>query len=444
MNRSKILLLCLIIVVASVVGCKGGRKDSSPAVEIVFWTTDTEPDRLKTQQEIAARFMRKNPEIAVKVIPVQESELPKKIVAAKVSKTLPDVMRLGLEFVYGYADQGIVDSFAATEVIGAIGEDKFFSGALNLLRTSEGKFIAVPVDGWVQGIYYRKDWFERKDLPVPDTWEKILAAAEKLHRPSEGIYGIVAGTDPAQIYTQQVFENLALSAGVRLFDNDGNVAIVKSVDARRRMRSVLDFYQKLIDFSPPGNNYWRQAQQYYLTGRAAMIFYSNYIADDIAGLVEHGSQIDEKLAANTGFVPIIHQVEGDRGAGYGQIVTLAVSKTADSEAAKKWILYILSEEYSTLINMSPGGKIPMLKSVVEEWAEGKVFENYDPGFAATLAKSLEEIKRWGFVEGKYFSAVSEISGRKIFPKAIGKMAQGDLSPSEALNELVRRLELFNR
>jgi len=395
------------------------------------------------QVKMAERFMKKNPDIVVKVIPVQESELPKKIVAAVAADTLPDVMRLGLEFVFGYSKAGIIDAASATELISEIGDENFFSGALDLLRDENGNVIAVPVDGWVQGIYYRKDWFEKEALAPPDSWERMLIAARKLSQPSLGVYGIVAGTDPSQVYTQQMFEHIALSDGVRLFDRDGKFKIVNDDAEKQEMLSVLQFYKQLIKYSPPGNNYWREAQRYYLTGRAAMIFYSNYIADDIAGLAEQHSPVVENLARNTGFVPILRQDPNDTGASYGQIVTLALSRTADVEASKRWIMYLMHQEYLRLINMAPGGKIPMLKSAVDKWANGKVFKDYDNDFAATLVESLAGIKRWGFVEGKYYSTISDITGRKIFPKIISQMARNRLTPFDALEELSQRLEQYN-
>jgi len=428
----------IVCIAAALFGCFS-KKDSSGATEIVFWTTDSEADRLAVQMEIAQRFMKQNPGITIKVIPVQESELPKKMVAAKVSNTLPDVLRIGMEYVHGYASQGIINKSAATQVIQEIGQDNFYRATLDPLRTSNGDYIAVPVDAWVQGIYYRKDWFNKHNLPPPNTWQRILDAAEKFHNPSKGVYGIIAATDPDQIYTQQVFENIALSAGARLFDRYGTIAFIDNPENRKKMSLALEYYHHLIALSPPGNNYWRQARQYYLTGRAAMIFYSNYIVDDIAGFDLKGSEIEEGLAAKTGFVPIIHHQAGDRGASYGQIVTLAVSKTADLDASKKWIMYLMGDEYMTLLNTTPGGKIPVLKSAVSQWGQHEIFQPYEEGFAETLVESLNEIQRWGFAEGNYFNTISDISGRKSFPKTISKMAQGDLTPAEALIDLENRL-----
>ncbi|MDY6857418.1 MAG: hypothetical protein SWO11_22480 [Thermodesulfobacteriota bacterium] len=53
----------------------------------------------------------------------------------------------------------------------------------------------------------------------------------------------------------------------------------------RLMASTLEYYAILAQYSPPGYNSWIEERQYYITGKVAMIFYSNYILDDIAGLV---------------------------------------------------------------------------------------------------------------------------------------------------------------
>ena len=89
------------------------------------------------------------------------------------------------------------------------------------MRAGVDAFAAVPIDGWAQCLWYRKDWFESENLTPPSSWRNIQLAAEKFHKPSQQIYGIVLGTDPQQIYTQQSLEHLALSNGVYLFNEEG-------------------------------------------------------------------------------------------------------------------------------------------------------------------------------------------------------------------------------
>jgi multiple sugar transport system substrate-binding protein len=47
---------------------------------VEFWTTDNEKARVDVQEAIAADFMKLHPEIEVKVIPVDEVDVPKKLV----------------------------------------------------------------------------------------------------------------------------------------------------------------------------------------------------------------------------------------------------------------------------------------------------------------------------------------------------------------------------
>ena len=70
---------------------------------VEFWTTDNEKSRVDVQEAIAADFMKLHPEIEVKVIAVDEVDIPKKLATAKAAGKLPDVCRFGLEYVAGFA-----------------------------------------------------------------------------------------------------------------------------------------------------------------------------------------------------------------------------------------------------------------------------------------------------------------------------------------------------
>jgi hypothetical protein len=81
-----------------------------------------------------------------------------------------------------------------------------------------------------------------------------------------GILDQHAATDPSQIYTQQVFEHIALSNNVQLTTNEGRLNLNTP-----EMIKTLEFYKALAGFSPPGNLYWLHTRLDYLTRRAAMI-----------------------------------------------------------------------------------------------------------------------------------------------------------------------------
>jgi len=414
------------LVLCGVMGMSGCRREVGP-VAVEFWTTDHEMDRIEVQRRLARRFEAEHPGVRVQVIGVPENDLPKRLAAYRAGGRLPQVIRLGLEYAGSYADEGILDPAAASAVIRDLGEDTFFAGPLNLLRMKDGRYAAVPVDGWVQCLWYRKDLFEANGLPAPNTWDNILAAAAKLNRPQERSYGIVVGTDPQQVYTQQSFEHFALSGGVTLFDAEGNV----SIDGMT-LQIVLAVYLELAKHGPPENCDWRQARKYYLSGRAAMMLYSPYILDDIAGLVQDQDPIED-LAGNTDFVSVIQGANG-KEASYGQVVSLGITRSDDArqaDAARRWVAFLLSDGYLDLCFMSPGGKVPVRRTVVDEWRKHEVFTQYSPDLPQRLAGAMDGLKRWGWHDGMRSPLIAPIYARKVFPSLVGDALDGRLDTAQA-------------
>jgi len=269
--------------------------------EITFWTTEVEKDRLEIQREIARAFTQESG-IAVRVVPVQENLLAERVTAAFAARSLPDVIFHPIDFTIGWAEAGILDDRSATQVVNDLGKETFGIGPLNLARVSGGH-AAVPTDGWGQLLLYRRDLFEEKGLPVPDRWDRILEAAQTHHKPPL-MWGFEAPTDPGQTYTQQVFEHLALSNGVRLTGPSGEVDLDTP-----EMIQTLEFYKALTQFTPPGNLYWLHTRMDYLSGRAAMIIWSPFILDELSGLRQDQPVVPDMakgkpgfLAKNTGFV----------------------------------------------------------------------------------------------------------------------------------------------
>ncbi len=413
---------CLCLVLLTLLG---GCRSAPEATQVVFWTSEVEQDRMEVQQALARKFSETHPGVEVRVVPVDENVLPEKLASARAADRLPDVVELGLTQVVQYALEGLLDREAASEVVRELGEAGFYRGPLELCRAPAGSgYAAVPLDGWVQGIWYRKDWFEEKSLPPPDTWSRILEAARALHDPSVPRFGIVLGTHPQQLYTQQVFEHVALAAGARLLDDAGRFA------AGPRLLQALRFYRELAAFAAPGHTYWREARQYYLTGRAAMIFYSPYIVDDIAGLVAEHQPAVPDLAARTGFVAAI-QGPGGRPAAYGEVYALGVLTGARPEA-KEWVAYVLGPVYPDWLSMAPGGKMPVRKDALARWRTQALFASYDPGLPDDLAAGFTRLARWGFGAPNGPRLIGDLYASKRVPEMVGRVLDNGEPPERAL------------
>jgi multiple sugar transport system substrate-binding protein len=286
------------------------RRSAGAGAEISFWTTEVEKERLQTQTTIAAHFTRKSG-IVVHIVPVEENRLAERVTAAFAAKALPDVVFHPIDFTIGWHEAGILDARSATGVVAALGKETFAAGPLNLARTADG-CAAVPADGWGQLLLYRKDLFAAQNLPAPRSWEAILKAARALHNPPL-TWGFEAATDPGQTYTQQVFEHIALSNGVKLTDGSGDVNLNTP-----QMVACLEFYKKLAQFTPPGNLYWLHTRMDYLSGRAAMIIWSPFILDELSGLRRDQPVVPDLAKAEPGFLArntgLITTISGPGGA----------------------------------------------------------------------------------------------------------------------------------
>ncbi|WP_145963092.1 ABC transporter substrate-binding protein, partial [Mangrovicoccus ximenensis] len=180
------------------------------AADIRVWTTEEQPERIATQEEMAAAFEAETG-IGVEIIPVTETDLGTRATAAFAAGDLPDVIYHTLQYALPWTEAGILDPEAATEVIEALGPDTFAPGALEMAAT-EGGYASVPVDGWTQMILYRKDLFDAAGLEPPATYGAVAAAIEALHNPPE-MFGFVAATKVDENFMSQVLEHVFLANG---------------------------------------------------------------------------------------------------------------------------------------------------------------------------------------------------------------------------------------
>ena len=448
MRAVTIFLMAIFLVITCGFSTVGAQ------TQISFWTTEDEKDRLEIQRGIARAFTEKSG-IEVRVVPVQENLLAGRVTAAYAARSLPDVIFLPIDFTTGWAEAGILDIQSAMEVVNHLGKETFGIGPLALAQVSGG-YAAVPTDGWGQLLLYRKDLFEKEGLPVPDSWDRILKAAKALHNPPL-MWGFEAATDPGQIYTQQVFEHLALSNGVRLTGPSGNINLNTP-----EMVQTLEFYKTLGRFTPPGNLYWLHTRMDYISGRAAMIIWSPFILDELSGLRQDQPVVPDiakgkpgLLAKNTGFVSIL---KGPKGAAqYGQTNYLGITLDANKAAAKQWVEFLLTDGYLSWLGMAAEGKLPLHKGTRDEpnrfikgWMElefgvttrARISEFYGMDVVKVLMSGLDGFDRWGFAEGKG-ALISKIYGTKTIPEILKRYLDGELSAEQAarmMDERVKALE----
>ncbi len=425
-----------------------------PGRTITFWSTENQPARAEKTQAIIERFTEATG-IAVELVLVDENNIDSVMAANFAAGTLPDVVFFPLDFAAGWFAEGILDADAATAAIQALDETTFSEGALSLVEFENGKYAAVPSDGWGQFIVYRADLFDQLGLEPPTTYEKIKTAAMALE--DAGYTGILAGTDPGQVFTQQTFEHFALANGVKLTDAEGNVTLNTP-----EMVEALAFYTDLMaNYGPKDTaTYWDQARALYFAGRAGMTVWSPFILDEMAGLRDsvlpncpECADDPAYLAKNSGFVPAFSGPNGSP-AQYGQVSYMGITTGADSEAATAFVEYWLSEGYLDWLGVAAEGKFPMRRGTAEDpeayikgWSQLKVgvdrkaplSDFYSDEVLATIIQGANNIDRWGFAEGQG-ELVSALYSELIIPQAIADIIDGYMTPEEAAADIQARVE----
>lgn len=439
------VVLILTLLVPGILFAQAQSEKASEPVSIEFWTTETQSDRMATIQVLIDTFMALNPTIKINLIPIDENDLATQAQTAKATKSLPALFEGPAETAVSFGTQGMLDIEGATEVVKNIGVDRFYAGPLKVLETSaKNQYYALPYHGWIQGLWYCSDWFEKAGLAPPSTWEDILAAAKYFYKPEINQYGILVGTLP-EAYTEQCFTPIAMSNGAALFNAEGELVFNSP-----QMKEAITYYAELAKYNPPGPQTWR-ARDYYLQGKMAMFFYSTYIMDDLAvqdaaagsltgdNFVElKGSSFDPELVKKTEVSSIISHKEP---AGYGTVVSFGLfnqSTPEQSAAAKKFLEYLYTPNaYITFLHMAPGGMNPMLKEIATNARfqndPSGLFVRYGQQKMADIIDGLENIQTFSIVEGKRIEAASEITAKQILPQMLYKITQEKMSIDNAMN-----------
>ena len=445
------LFIVLTIVALLAAGCGGGGDEGGGGdgdKNITFWLSEDVAQRVNAIQQIVNRFQQQSG-VQVKVVAIAEDQLASQIQSASAAGTLPDVMGpLSLGFVQNLATDDLADADAANQVVDSLGRDTFSQRALSLVE-SDGKPMGVPSDTWTQLLVYRKDLFQKAGLQTPDTLDKILAAATKLRQ--QGQAGIVAATKSGDAFTEQTFEYFALANGCQLTDDQGAIQLTSP-----QCVGTFSFYNDLIkNGSTKGGQDVDTTRAAYFAGKAAMIVWSSFLLDELAGLRNDAlptcpeCRSDKRfLSKNSGVVTAISGSGGGEPTQFGEISNYVIVKDGNIDAAKQFVEFMMSDGYVDWLAVTPEGRFPARtgtkdnpKEYTEAWSKLKagvdtkapLSELYPPEVLEALTKSTDTMNRWGFTQGQG-RIVGALATEQPIPKALAAMLDGQLTPDAAAKQ----------
>jgi multiple sugar transport system substrate-binding protein len=445
------LFIVLTIVALLAAGCGGGGDEGGGGdgdKNITFWLSEDVAQRVNAIQQIVNRFQQQSG-VQVKVVAIAEDQLASQIQSASAAGTLPDVTGpLSLGFVQNLATDDLADADAANQVVDSLGRDTFSQRALSLVE-SDGKPMGVPSDTWTQLLVYRKDLFQKAGLQTPDTLDKILAAATKLRQ--QGQAGIVAATKSGDAFTEQTFEYFALANGCQLTDDQGAIQLTSP-----QCIGTFSFYNDLIkNGSTKGGQDVDTTRAAYFAGKAAMIVWSSFLLDELAGLRNDAlptcpeCRSDKRfLSKNSGVVTAISGSGGGEPTQFGEISNYVIVKDGNIDAAKQFVEFMMSDGYEDWLAVTPEGRFPARSGTkdnpqeyIQAWSKMRVgvdtkaplSELYPPEVLEALTKSTNSMNRWGFTQGQG-RIVGALAAEQPIPKALAAMLDGQLTPEAAAKQ----------
>lgn len=204
-----------------------------------FATWNTSPESIAINQEIATKFEEANPGVKVQV-ELYGDGFDDKLTAAMGAGNPPDLMYMWNYPAYYQSLMPLDDMIArdAAELNLADIPSGLMNGGL-----IDGKTYGMPVGFTTHVIFYNKDLLAAAGVAEPQagwTWADLRAAAAKLSKPDEQIFGFAVDAKPDPFD----FEEFFWSNGAQYISDDGKVldGVMNSPEAAE----VLDMFGDMI------------------------------------------------------------------------------------------------------------------------------------------------------------------------------------------------------
>jgi ABC-type glycerol-3-phosphate transport system substrate-binding protein len=234
--------------------------------KVLTLITQTGPRYQFAAEGMAKEYMKLHPDVEIKVEAFPSEEYVNKLALEVASQGKAfDLIWIDYKFIGGYADAGYlmpIDKYleANPDYWKDVQED-MYPTILNMYQYKD-HWYAIPNDGNTELFYYRKDLLEAAGLEVPQTWDEVLAAAEKLHNPPD-VYAICGNF--ARYWATDFWLSMFFSQGGQIWDEN----FEPQINSEAAVWSA-EMFKKLAEYAPQEALTWEEADVYEAMGSAGI------------------------------------------------------------------------------------------------------------------------------------------------------------------------------
>jgi sorbitol/mannitol transport system substrate-binding protein len=214
--------------------------------------------------------------------------------------------------------------------------------------SQNGTQYAAPFNGESSFTIYRADLFRQAGIVMPakPSWEFIIQAAAKLHRPDQGTYGLCLRGKAGWGENMSLITAMSNSYGARLFDQKWQPQF-NTPEWRKTLTTYVDAQRR---YGPPGAfaNGFNENLAMFSQGKCAIWFDSTAAAPFVSD--PKTSKVADKVA----FAPAPDENLG-RTSGWLWTWALAIpTSSRKTEAAKEFVRWAAGPAYAKLVAHSVG------------------------------------------------------------------------------------------
>ncbi len=194
--------------------------------EIEFLYHKSETAAIQAMQKVIDQFNAENPGIKVNFVQIPDAAT---VLQSRATEgKLPDMFGITTSTTYELMfKSGLIMDLTGKEFLNNVEPSTL------ALSACEGKIYRMPYSLSCYGLYVRTDIFEQQGIELPETWEDLMAACEKLQ--AAGIYGF--GLPDKDMVYQRMERMMSMLA-----DNDDEFKAIAAGELAPHDSKVLKGY----------------------------------------------------------------------------------------------------------------------------------------------------------------------------------------------------------